>query len=61
MSSDKTAFGTQSPPLEATGQEEPLGVSDASGTKPKAVPDSEQRQRKWSSHDSTSPSLEWID
>ncbi|EPS95125.1 hypothetical protein FOMPIDRAFT_1054446 [Fomitopsis schrenkii] len=45
MPSDKTASGTNSPPLEATGQEEPMGVTGASGAKPKAVPDSEQRQQ----------------
>lgn len=46
MPSPKTAIGTESPPLEATGQEEPMGVTGASGTKAKAVPDSEQRERE---------------
>ncbi|KAI0732709.1 hypothetical protein C8Q72DRAFT_882065 [Fomitopsis betulina] len=45
MPSPKTAIGTESPPLEATGQEEPMGVTGASGTKAKAVPDSEQREQ----------------
>ncbi|PCH35375.1 hypothetical protein WOLCODRAFT_156067 [Wolfiporia cocos MD-104 SS10] len=39
------SFGTQSPPLEATGQEEPMGVSSISGDKPDAVPDIQQRQQ----------------
>ncbi|KAI0676369.1 hypothetical protein C8Q78DRAFT_996991 [Trametes maxima] len=44
MSSAGKSFGTQSPPLEATGQEQPMGVSSVDGGKPKAVPDSQQRQ-----------------
>ncbi|KZT03732.1 uncharacterized protein LAESUDRAFT_683256 [Laetiporus sulphureus 93-53] len=39
------SFGTQSPPLEATGQEKPMGVSSVSGEKPEAVPDAQQRQQ----------------
>ncbi|KZT71891.1 hypothetical protein DAEQUDRAFT_77207 [Daedalea quercina L-15889] len=45
MSSKTTTFGTQSPPLEATGEAEPMGVTGASGTKPDAVPDVEQRKQ----------------
>ncbi|KAI0642768.1 hypothetical protein C8Q79DRAFT_984075 [Trametes meyenii] len=44
MSSAGKSFGTQSPPLEATGEEQPMGVSSVDGGKPKAVPDSQQRQ-----------------
>ena len=44
-SQKKDAFGTDSPPLEATqaGGEEPMGVSSISGEKPKGVPDQQQR------------------
>ena len=38
------SFGTQSPPLEATGDEQPMGVSSIRGDKPQAVPDKQQRQ-----------------
>ncbi|KAH9940318.1 hypothetical protein B0H21DRAFT_579386 [Amylocystis lapponica] len=40
-----TSFGTQSPPLEATGQEQPMGVSSIDGGKPDAVPDAQQREQ----------------
>jgi len=36
--------GTQSPPLEATGSEVPMGVSSIDGTKPNHVSDREQRK-----------------
>jgi len=39
------SFGTQSPPLEATGQQEPMGVSSISGDKPKAASDQHQREQ----------------
>lgn len=39
------SFGTNSPPLDATGQDKPMGVSSISGDKPASpVPDVEQRQ-----------------
>ncbi|KAI0355980.1 hypothetical protein OH77DRAFT_1453660 [Trametes cingulata] len=44
MSSAGKSFGTQSPPLEATGEEQPMGVSSVDGGKPQAVSDSKQRQ-----------------
>ncbi|KAI0716738.1 hypothetical protein C8Q76DRAFT_794999 [Earliella scabrosa] len=44
MSSASNTFGTQSPPLEATGSEQPMGVSSIRGDKPQAVPDSQQRK-----------------
>ncbi|KAI0342188.1 hypothetical protein BDW22DRAFT_1429666 [Trametopsis cervina] len=44
MSSAGKSFGTQSPPLDNSGQNEPMGVSNIEGDKPKAVPDSEQRK-----------------
>ncbi|KAI8972906.1 hypothetical protein BD414DRAFT_499813 [Trametes punicea] len=44
MSSAGKSFGTQSPPLEATGEGQPMGVSSVSGGKPQAVSDSQQRQ-----------------
>ncbi|KAI0631227.1 hypothetical protein C8Q77DRAFT_1159912 [Trametes polyzona] len=44
MSSAGKSFGTQSPPLEATGEQQPMGVSSVDGGKPQAVPDSQQRQ-----------------
>ncbi|CDO70565.1 hypothetical protein BN946_scf184579.g21 [Trametes cinnabarina] len=44
MSSAGKTFGTQSPPLEASGQEQPMGVSSVDGGKPQAVSDSSQRQ-----------------
>ncbi|GJE95482.1 hypothetical protein PsYK624_116670 [Phanerochaete sordida] len=44
MSSAGKSFGTQSPPLSASGQDQPMGVSGMSGTKPQAVPDEQQRQ-----------------
>ncbi|KIP08416.1 hypothetical protein PHLGIDRAFT_127034 [Phlebiopsis gigantea 11061_1 CR5-6] len=49
-------FGTNSPPLTASGQDKPMGVSGISGHKPDAVPDSEQRQAYFngSSKDDTS-------
>lgn len=39
--------GTQSPPLEATGEHEPMGISsvDNPDAKIEVVPDSEQRAR----------------
>lgn len=37
--------GTQSPPLEATGEDKPMGASSVQGEAVKAVPDSEQRKR----------------
>ncbi|KAH9833257.1 uncharacterized protein C8Q71DRAFT_860526 [Rhodofomes roseus] len=43
--SSQVGSGAQSPPLEATGQEKPMGVTGASGAKPDAVPDIEQRQQ----------------
>ncbi|OCH86461.1 hypothetical protein OBBRIDRAFT_797172 [Obba rivulosa] len=45
MSKAGTTFGTQSPPLEATGEESPMGVSSINGGHPDAVPDSIQRQQ----------------
>jgi len=36
--------GTESPPLEATGSEVPMGVSSIDGTKPNHVSDREQRK-----------------
>ena len=39
--------GTQSPPLEATGEHEPMGISSVNNpnTKIEVVPDTEQRAR----------------
>ncbi|KAF9530312.1 hypothetical protein CPB83DRAFT_851370 [Crepidotus variabilis] len=36
--------GTQSPPLEATGSDKPMGVSSIDGAKPEWVSDKDQRQ-----------------
>ncbi|RPD61407.1 hypothetical protein L227DRAFT_652670 [Lentinus tigrinus ALCF2SS1-6] len=44
MSSANKSFGTQSPPLEATGDDQPMGVSSINGDKPQAVSDKQQRQ-----------------
>ncbi|KAI0370537.1 hypothetical protein BV20DRAFT_966437 [Pilatotrama ljubarskyi] len=44
MSSAGKSFGTQSPPLEATGEQQPMGVSSVGGGKPQAVSDADQRQ-----------------
>ncbi|OBZ67465.1 hypothetical protein A0H81_12644 [Grifola frondosa] len=44
MSGAGKTFGTQSPPLEATGEEQPMGVSSIDGGQPEAVPDSQQRK-----------------
>jgi hypothetical protein len=38
-----SSSGTQSPPLEATGEQNVLGASSIDGTQPKVVQDSEQR------------------
>ena len=38
--------GTQSPPLEATGSEVPMGVCSIDGTKPTYLTDLEQRRGK---------------
>jgi len=45
------ASGTQSPPLEATGEHEPMGISSVNNpdAKIEVVPDSEQRARMFSS------------
>jgi hypothetical protein len=40
--------GTQSPPLEATGEHKPMGVSSIGGGPVDAVPDIEQRSGKCS-------------
>ncbi|KAI0754349.1 hypothetical protein C8Q80DRAFT_1265995 [Daedaleopsis nitida] len=44
MSSANNTFGTNSPSLEATGSEQPMGVSSVGGDKPQAVTDKQQRQ-----------------
>jgi hypothetical protein len=44
MSSVTSTSGTQSPPLDHSGQNEPLGVSNIAGDKHGAVPDSKQRE-----------------
>jgi len=46
MSSQKagSTSGTQSPPLEATGSEIPMGVCSIDGTKPTYVSDRKQRE-----------------
>lgn len=51
MSSAGKTFGTQSPPLEASGQEQPMGVSSIDGDKPEAVSDKQQRQGKPRCHE----------
>ena len=43
MSSANKSFGAQSPPLEATGEDQPMGMSSVGGDKAQAVPDTEQR------------------
>jgi hypothetical protein len=40
----ETTSGTQSPPLEATGSEKPMGVCSIDGTKPTYALDREQRK-----------------
>ncbi|KAI0760372.1 hypothetical protein C8Q74DRAFT_1295755 [Fomes fomentarius] len=44
MSSANNTFGTASPPLEATGGQQPMGVSSIRGDKPQGVPDKQQRK-----------------
>ncbi|PSR81169.1 hypothetical protein PHLCEN_2v6504 [Hermanssonia centrifuga] len=44
MSKAGKSLGTQSPPLEATGEDKPMGISSIDGDTPDAVPDSEQRE-----------------
>jgi hypothetical protein len=44
LKTQTSTSGTQSPPLEATGSEIPMGVCSIDGTKPTYVPDMEQRK-----------------
>ncbi|TFK92339.1 hypothetical protein K466DRAFT_659327 [Polyporus arcularius HHB13444] len=44
MSSVDKSFGTQSPPLGASSDDKPMGVSNIRGDKPAAVSDKQQRQ-----------------
>ncbi|KAI0828651.1 hypothetical protein BC628DRAFT_1316282 [Trametes gibbosa] len=44
MSSAGKTFGTASPPLEATGEDKPMGISSVGAGKPEVVPDAQQRQ-----------------
>ncbi|THH32775.1 hypothetical protein EUX98_g1419 [Antrodiella citrinella] len=48
MSSAGKSFGTQSPPLGATGSEKPMGVSSVRGGEPEFVADSKQREQYFS-------------
>lgn len=47
MSSANNTFGTASPPLEATGGQQPMGVSSIRGDKPQGVPDKQQRKGEY--------------
>ncbi|KAI0690891.1 hypothetical protein BC835DRAFT_1362542 [Cytidiella melzeri] len=49
--------GTQSPSLDSSGQNEPMGVSNIQGDKPKAVPDSKQREQYFQQSE-TAPAIQ---
>lgn len=53
----ETTSGTQSPPLEATGSEKPMGVCSIDGTKPTYALDREQRKGDSSVSNFSCPSL----
>jgi len=50
MSSAGKIFGTQSPPLEATGSEKPMSVSSVRGGEPEFVADAKQREQYFPQH-----------
>ncbi|CCL99567.1 uncharacterized protein FIBRA_01585 [Fibroporia radiculosa] len=50
------SFGTQSPPLEATGEDKPMGVSSVDGHKPDAVSDMQQREQYFQNTQTTKES-----
>jgi len=50
MSSAGKSFGTQSPPLEATGSEKPMGISSVRSGEPEFVTDAKQREQYFPQH-----------
>jgi len=59
--SSKTTSGTNSPPLEATGEDsKPMGVTGASGAKPDAVSDAQQRQHYFKGAETSKQSADQV-